>query len=248
MIPMIPTIAAILVTLSIAFVAPTQAPAVGNPAPPASIPATPAGNSAAPAQNPATPAHPNLWPQDITSNGKTYRVFQPRVTGIDGARAYLVTQVSMDGADGKAVTGNAQLQAEMMAADVPGEIEINQFAVRALTIDGKPASDADVKALSQALYVVAMTTTRPILLQNMRLVNARGSSTPGVVTEVPAITLTQQPTVLIAVDGAPRMAPLGATGWTMVTNTASVLLKSKDGSWWTRVGGAWVSSAVMESG
>ena len=248
MIPMIHTIAATLVSLSIAFVAPTQAPAVGNAAPPAGNPAPAAGTSAAPAQNPAMPAHPNLWPQDITSNGKTYRVFQPRVTGIDGARAYLVTQVSMDGADGKTVTGNAQLQAEMMAADVPGEIEINQFAVRALTIDGKPASDADVKALSQALYVVAMTTTRPILLQNMRLVNARGSSTPGVVSEVPAITLTQQPTVLIAVDGAPRMAPLGATGWTMVTNTASVLLKSKDGSWWTRVAGAWVSSAVMETG
>jgi hypothetical protein len=88
----------------------------------------------------AASANAYLWPQDVTSNGKTYRVFQPRVTGLDGARAYLVTQVSMTGADGKPTTGEALLQAEVMTSDVPGEVELNQFTVRSFTIDGKPAT------------------------------------------------------------------------------------------------------------
>ena len=190
-------IAVSLVSLSATTLALAQAPA--QPAP--------AGNGA------AMPAHPNLWPQDVTSNGKTYRVFQPRTTGLDGARAYFVTEVSMTGADGKTVTGQAQLQAEVMVADVPGEVEVNQFAVRGLTVDGKPAAAEDVKALSQALYVVAMTTTRSNLVQGMQLVNARGASTPGISHAVPSIVVTHQPSVLVSVVGKARMAPLGSTGW-----------------------------------
>lgn len=225
-------IAVSLVSLSATTLVFAQAPA--QPAP--------AGNGA------AMPAHPNLWPQDVTSNGKTYRVFQPRTTGLDGARAYFVTEVSMTGADGKTVTGQAQLQAEVMAADVPGEVEVNQFAVRGLTVDGKPAAAEDVKALSQALYVVAMTTTRSNLVQGMQLVNARGASTPGISHAVPSIVVTHRPSVLVSVVGKARMAPLASTGWSSVTNTPFVLLKSADGSWWTKVGGAWQTSSSMESG
>ena len=213
---------------------------------PAALAQAPAqGDAAAGDRSPAAAANAYLWPQDVTSNGKTYRVFQPRITGLDGARAYLVTQVSMTSADGKPATGEALLQAEVMASDVPGEVEINQFSVRSFTIDGKPAADADRTALSQSLFVVAMTTTRPIMLQDMRLVNARGSSTPGLSSDVPSIMVAAQPTLLLFVDGEPRLAPIGTSGWMAVTNTPHILLKAPDGKWWTRVAGKWDTAASL---
>jgi len=226
---MIRTIAVSIVSLSATTLTFAQAPATGG-------------------KDPVLPAHPNLWPQDVTSNGKTYRVFQPRTTGLDGARAYFVTEVSMTTNDGKTVTGQAQLQAEVMASDIPGEVEVNQFAVRGLTVDGKPASADDVKALGQALYVVAMTTTRANLVQGMQLVNARGASTPGLASTVPPIIVSSRPSVLVSTDGAPRLAALAKTGWMQATNTPFVLLKSPDDMWWTKVGGQWQSSNALGTG
>jgi len=229
---MIRTIAASAVCLSVATLAVAQAPA----------PPAPAGQGA------GVPAHPNLWPQDVSVNGTSYRVFQPRATGLDGARGYFVTQVEMTGADGKQVVGEARLSAEIMAADVPGEVEINQFRVQGLTFDGKPASANDVKALGQALYVVAMTTTRANLVQGMQLVNARGASTPGLAATVPPIIVSSRPSVLVSTDGAPRLAALAKTGWMQATNTPFVLLKSPDDMWWTKVGGQWQSSNALGTG
>ena len=227
---MIRTFAAVA-CLSVAPLALAQAPAA---APPAAR-----GGGSAVAGNP--------WPQDITANGKTYRIFQPAVTGLDGARAYLLTQVSMDGGGaGRTVTGEAKLQCEVMAADVPGEVELNRFTVRAFTVDGKPASDADSTALSQALYLVAMTTTRTNLLQGMQLVNARGASTPGLSDAMPTITVMQSPAVAVATGGAPALAPLGSTGWKRATNTPFILLQSSNGTWYTRVSGEWQSAPAWD--
>jgi hypothetical protein len=146
---MIPNNAASIVAFGLAVHALTPAAAAQAPAPAQDETTTAIGDQIA-----AASANAYLWPQDVTSNGKTYRVFQPRVTGLDGARAYLVTQVSMTGAEGKPVTGEALLQAEVLSSDVPGEVELNQFTVRSFSIDGKPAADADRTALSQALFVV----------------------------------------------------------------------------------------------
>ena len=109
---------------------------------------TPAAAAQAPAQDETTTAigdqlaaasaNAYLWPQDVTSNGKTYRVFQPRVTGLDGARAYLVTQVSMTGADGKPTTGEALLQAEVMAI---GQAVYSQAGAAATPEGGSPGAD-----------------------------------------------------------------------------------------------------------
>ena len=198
----------------------------------------------APTAPPAAPK--SLWPQEITSNGKTYRIFQPAVTGLDGARAYLLTQVSMDAGGGRTVIGQAKLQCEVMAADVPGEVELNRFTVNEFTVDGKPAPQADATALSQALYLVALTSTRTNLLQGMQLVNARGASTPGLDGTPPRIVVTQTPTVGLATTGAPVLAPLGDSGWQRATNTPFVLAKGPSGDWWTRLGGQWMSSSAWD--
>jgi hypothetical protein len=79
-------------------------------------PAAAAAQAPAKAQDPV--AGPS-WPQEVTAGGTTYQVFQPRLTGLDASRAYLVTQVAMVGPDGKARVGQAQLTAEAMAADSP---------------------------------------------------------------------------------------------------------------------------------
>lgn len=203
-------------------------------------PAAPAPSGAA-----ATPAQLNVWPQQILANGKQYTIFQPVVTGIDGSRAYLVTQVAMDSADGKRVTAKALLQADMFPADIPGEVEINGFRVRQLQVDNKPAAQADSQALGQALFVVAMTIDRASLVQNMRLMNARGSSTPGLRMDPPAILVKSAPAVLVETTGDPMLAPLGNTGWSYARNSPFVLLQSKDGIWWTTVNGAWMTSKSL---
>jgi hypothetical protein len=205
------------------------------------------GAPAAPGQ-PRQPAS-NPWPQELTSNGKAYRVYQPAVTGLDGARAYLVTQVGMSSGGGGAdanVTGEAKLEAEVMAADVPGEVELNRFRVREFTVDGSPVAPEDAQALSDMLHAVALTTTRTNLLQGMQLVNARGSSTPGLSEGMPDIRVVHAPSLLVPVDGAPALAPLGSTGWMRVSNTPFVLLKDPAGACWASVGGKWQKAPSMD--
>lgn len=271
---MIPIVLASLLAANFAPQATTPKPAPNDPystgksAPPASAPGAPGapaapaapgtrGATAPPAGGPdtgaptgtaATPESVNRWPQQILSNGKQYTVFQPVVTGIDGSRAYLVTQVAMDSADGKQVTAKAQLVADIFPADLPGELEINNFRVNRLTVDNKPAAAADATALGQAIFVVAMTVDRATLVQNMRLMNARGSSTPGLRFDPPAIVTVNTPAVLLQVDGDPVVAPLGSTGWSFVRNTPFVLLRDKSNTWWTRVSGKWMTSKEMAGG
>jgi hypothetical protein len=47
------------------------------------------------------------------------------------------------------------------------------------------------------------------------------------------------------VEGEPRLAPIGTSGWMAVTNTPHILLKAPDGQWWTRVAGKWDVSASL---
>jgi hypothetical protein len=163
------------------------------------------------ASKPKDPVAGRGWPQDVTSGGITYQVFQPRLTGIDASRAYFVTDVAMTGTDGKVRIGEARLAAEVMAADIPGEVEINHFTVKQFTLDGQAmdAASPESKALSDALYFAAMTSDRAALARSVRLVNPRASSTPGLRHDAPAIVVTQQPTVLVQLDGEPRLVALG---------------------------------------
>jgi hypothetical protein len=202
------------------------------------------------ASKPKDPVAGRGWPQEVTSGGITYQVFQPRLTGIDASRAYFVTDVAMTGTDGKVRIGEARLAAEVMAADIPGEVEINHFTVKQFTLDGQAmdVASSESKALSDALYFAAMTSDRAALARSVRLVNPRASSTPGLRHDAPAIVVTQQPTVLVQLDGEPRLVVLGNSGWMRAANTPSVLLKSPDGAWMTRVSGTWKSSKSLASG
>ncbi len=190
----------------------------------------------------------DAWPQSITTNGATYHVYRPVLTGLDGSRAYFVTEVAKNGSDGALVMGEARLSADVMASDVPGEVEVNQFLVQSYVVDGKPAPAADVTALGQALYFTALTSDRATMVRSLQLVNPRASSTPGLRHLPPNIVVTQTPSVLVQVDGEPRLAAVGSSGWMRVTNTPAILLKSPDGQWCARVSNAWQRSSSLDAG
>jgi hypothetical protein len=209
--------------------APSQAPAPGKPA----VDPGATGES---------------WPQHVSAGGSSYQVFRPRLTGLDGSRAYFVAEVAIQGGTGAPKVGEATLSADVMASDVPGEVEINRFRVNSFTVNGAPATADETTALSQALYLVALTSDRATLVRSLKLVNPRASSTPGLRHDAPAIVVVQKPTVLVSVDGEPRLAPLGSTGWSTVRNTPAVLLRSPEGEWCVRISGAWKRSKSLAGG
>ena len=69
------------------------------------------GQGTAPAA-PAAPVDPGAaaesWPQHVSAGGSSYQVFRPRLTGLDGSRAYFVAEVSILAGGGAARTGEAE--------------------------------------------------------------------------------------------------------------------------------------------
>jgi hypothetical protein len=83
----------------------------------------------------------------------------------------------------------------------------------------------------------------------MQAVNARAASTPGLGDFVPAIVVAKRRTALVTVDGEPRFAAIGDTGWRRVTNSPFIVLQAQDGSFLVRLGASrWMGSTTLGSG
>ena len=188
------------------------------------------------------PAQGGEWPQSNTVGDRTFTVYQPQFDGYDGRVATLSAAITMKQGD-SLKRGIMWLRGETAPSDIAGEVEIHDLTITRMTIDNKEDWSSRA-ALQGSLSGVGFTIARTTMVQDLKLDNARSSSTPGLKFDAPDVHFTEVPTVLVPVDGAAVLAPCGS--WQKVVNTPFMLLQSADGRWFVRVGDTqWMAAPTM---
>jgi hypothetical protein len=190
----------------------------------------------------AAPAQGGEWPQSNTVGDRTFTVYQPQFDGYDGRVATLSAAITMKQGD-SLKRGIMWLRGETASADIAGEVEIHDLTITRMTIDNKEDWSSRA-ALQGSLSGVGFTIARTTMVQDLKLDNARSSSTPGLKFDAPDVHFTEVPTVLVPVDGAAVLTPCGS--WQKVLNTPFMLMQSPDGRWFVRVGDTqWMAAPTM---
>lgn len=194
--------------------------------------------SAAPAAETAT-----AWPQTASANGTTYVMYAPAYTGISGNTVSMKANVQVKSASGEPVQASVGLSAALAPASEPGYVELSGFEIDSCDAPGGQG-DAIRTALAGLLKGVGIEATLTTIVQQVAIDSSR--DVKGLANPVPAIVVTDRPTVLISVNGQPALGDCGGSGWKRAVNTPNVLLLSPDGSWWARVGGQnWLTSSSL---
>jgi hypothetical protein len=216
-------------------------------APAATMPAAPVR-----AQDPAGIPTPGPWPQTVSDGDRSFVLFAPQFRSFGGGAVEFVQVVSRVAPPGQAVAavvGTAVIDAQAEPGADDGELELHSFTVESLAFGGADASADERASLQRAIGAKSIAITRRALVHDMQAVNARAASTPGLGDLVPSIVVAKRRTALVAVDGEPRFAAIGDTGWRRVTNSPFIVLQAQDGSFLVRLGAArWMGSASLASG
>jgi hypothetical protein len=193
----------------------------------------------APAQ--AAPAA-TAWPQTATAGGATFVLNAPTYTAINGNTVSMQSTVQVKRGDAAPVDGLVAMSAVMAQASAPGYVELSDFQISSCTMPDGTGDDVQsgLASLLQGMGIESMLTN---IVQGVAIDASRNVS--GLSNAAPTIRVTERPAVLISVNGTPAFGSCG-NGWQRVVNTPSILLKSPDGTWFTRVGGSrWLSAPAM---
>jgi len=188
------------------------------------------------------PSSASAWPQKATVGGTTYVLNAPSYTGISGNTVSMRSAVQMNAGKGNPVDGTLEMSAVISQASDPGYVELGNFQITGCTMgDGSgDATKSAVAGLLDGMAIEAMLTT---IVQGVAVDSSRNVT--GLANPVPAIRVVERPAVLVSVNGQPVLGDC-ASGWKRAVNTPSILLKSPDGAWYSRVGGSqWLSAADM---
>ena len=182
------------------------------------------------------------WPQKATVDGTTYLLNAPAFTAINGNTVSMRCTVQVKKGEAAPVDGTVEMSAVMAQAEAPGYVELSDFQIASCAMpDGSGATvQSGLESLLKGMGIESLLTN---IVQGVAI-DATHNVT-GLSNDVPAIRVMERPAVLISVNGEPAFGSCGS-GWQRVVNTPSILLKSPDGAWYTRVGGSqWLSSASM---
>ena len=181
----------------------------------------------------------SAWPQKATVGSTTYVLNAPSYTAISGNTVSMRSAVQVSAGSGNPVDGTLEMTAVISQASDPGFVELGNFQITGCTMsDGSgDAAKSAVAGLLDGMALEAMLTT---IVQGIAVDSSRDVS--GLANPVPAIRVVDRPAVLVSVNGQPVLGDCAA-GWKRVVNTPSILLKSPDGAWYSRVGGTtWLSA------
>jgi hypothetical protein len=184
------------------------------------------------------------WPQTATVDGTTYVMNAPAYTAIAGNTVSMKTTVQVKPAQGTPVQASVGLTAAIAPASEPGYVELSGFEIETCDAPGGQA-DAIRTALAGLMKGMGIEATLTTIVQDVAVDSSR--DVKGLANPVPAIVVTDRPTVLVSVNGQPALGGCGGGGWKRAVNTPSVLLHAPDGSWWTRVGGQhWLTAKRLQ--
>lgn len=231
--------------------APAAAPS-DQPSAPAAAPSDSADSSqAAPSAPPTVDASKFNWPRTYKDDTATIMVYQPEIEAWDGYNFRARFAVSIQEADKPAPTfGVIWLTATTNVDKEEGIVTLTNMAISKANFPTEPNNAQKYTAYlttqipAQSMPIpLAQISNRFLLTQALKKVAAQPvKNTP------PDIIFSDEPALLILIDGAPIMRPIPGTNCSGVFNTSALIVQNTadGGPYYLRALGYWYKSDSVQ--
>ena len=190
------------------------------------------------------------WPRMVQSNNEQIQIYQPQVDKWEGGKLEgRAAVVVSERAGGHPVYGVVWLSARTTVDQDQRLVTLYDIDVtKAFFPSAATQESSYVAKTTQALTQWNMTIALDRLLADLAITQteekARGE---GLSTVPPPIYVRQNPTVLIVIDGQPRLQKIQDTNLMRVINTPAVLVLETDtGSYFLQGDGYWMTSSSLQ--
>jgi hypothetical protein len=190
------------------------------------------------------------WPHQVQSGATTLTVYQPQLDSWDGFKleARLAVQ-AQQGQGQQAVThfGIVTVQARTLTDKSARTVTVDQATVVKSDFPSSPANAAPWgQAIAQDLQGKSRIVALERLESELGVTEAQRPITKEPLRNAPpAILFSQQPAILVSIDGTAVFRPEKGTPFERVINTRPLLLKDTKGTLYLKVFDGWLTSATL---
>jgi hypothetical protein len=188
------------------------------------------------------------WPRTFNNAGKEFVIYQPQVDKWDGARVYLYSAVELKSGGTKPSNyGVAWFSARTEVDKVNRLVTLDNVEISKVQFPA--AKDQEFKILTW-LQAKMPGKTKTISLDRME--SALKAAAPkfegiDVKNDPPTIIFSTKPSILVTIDGDPKLTDVKTTGLTRVVNTTAVVLRDTDkNKYYLRVMDWWLEAAQLD--
>jgi len=185
------------------------------------------------AQPPAGEVTPDQWPKTSTVGGAQYTIYQPQVDEWDGYRLIAHTAVSVQEKGAKeAVFGMVNFSAKTSVDRIARTVHFSDLTVDTAVFPSAPDSASRYQKAFQDIGRKGKATMPLDSLQaQVAIISAQkqGSAVP-VKNSPPAFIFSQQPGILVLIDGTPAWTPVKGTSLKRVLNTRAFIASDQSGN------------------
>lgn len=186
----------------------------------------------------ANAAQPDPWPRTQTVSGTTYTVYQPQLESWDGVNLAGTAAVSVQakGAD-QAVFGTLTMTATTYVDKSSRMVQLQNLQITQAQFPSQPdQAPAYLKTFQSFIPVQVKSISLDRLEANLAIINQKlkGSAQP-IQNNPPSIIFSQNPSLLVLIDGDPVYRDVPGTKLQRVFNTRVLLLKDASGKHYLHV-------------
>ena len=195
------------------------------------------------------PAQESGWPREIETSQGTVTIYQPQIEDFTGDKLEARAAVSVTPKGGAPVFG-----AVWISARVETDRDTRTVSVRSIEVPQVKfahASDEDQQKLAEFLKKEIATWNLTFSVDDLLTsLEAQGiQGTQGLRHDPPRILYSQEPAILVRIDGEPKLEKLEGTNLQRVINTPFALVQDKQGTYYLSGGGdLWYSSRQILEG
>jgi len=195
--------------------------------------------------------HATEWPKSFTADGTDFKVYQPQITSWSGTvvSADVALSAQPVGA-AKPTFGTVKLQARTAVNKAADSVHLSDVQG---TVSNFPSAPESAKEYTSALIKQAATWGSDLSLKameaNLAVNRAEGGAGKPVAVQnnVPKFFFSEQPAILVLVDGEPALRVVPQGSLLRVINTPALILMDKSsGSYYLRANDEWFTAAAIE--
>jgi hypothetical protein len=204
--------------------------------------------SSAPESEPANaPAPAPPWPRTITSGTKTLTVYEPQAERWDDNKLWATSAVVVkDTSAARSLYGVLRLTAHTDVDKTQQLVSLHDVEITRADFPGDPNQAGAYKKIIDDAGVLTSVLSMGRLQASLKTTEvARDPSRKVVENPTPKIIVSSAPSVLVLVDGQPKLRPLAGTTLSRVINTHALMLS--DGRiYYLYVANGWLQSTTLE--
>jgi len=167
------------------------------------------------------------WPKEIELQKYTFIIYQPQPQGLQGNKLKVLTAISLESnSNPEPVFGAMWFEAQVSVDKSNNKASLDNFKLTKLqfTYDDKKKIEELRKLIESRMPQFSFDMSYQKLLSTLEIKNVQNRESQDIKTEAPHIIVTQEPSILISIDGKPRMKPVENSELFRVINTPYTII------------------------